>query len=49
VGLAFAAILLVMTVSLVRQRTAPLAASTVNLVDFRPAEDFNVRVIRGSL
>lgn len=49
VGIAVAAILLVMATALVRQRTAAPAASGISLVDFRPVEDQNVRVIRGNL
>jgi hypothetical protein len=49
VGVAIAAILLVMAAALVRQRAAATVASPVNLVDFRPVEDLNVRVIRGQL
>ncbi len=47
VGLAFAAVLLVLLGGLVRQRTAPAPApAAVSLVDFRPVNDLNVRVIR---
>jgi hypothetical protein len=53
VGLAIAAILLAMTVALVRgPEGAPAvkrADSPVNLVDFRPVDDPHVRVIRGQL
>ncbi len=46
VGLAFAAVLLVL-LGLVRQRPAPVPApAAVSLVDFRPVNDLNVRVIR---
>jgi hypothetical protein len=47
VGLATAAILLVMAGALMRARTVAPAASSVSLVDFRPVKDLNVRVIRG--
>jgi hypothetical protein len=47
-GLAIAAVLLVMAVSLMRQRPPAQAAAPVNLVDFRPADNLNVRVIRGA-
>jgi len=54
VGVAVAAVLLVMAGALVRQRTespaAPAGAATVpsiNLVEFRPVTDLNVRVIPG--
>ena len=49
VGLAIAAILLVMAVALTRQRAPKPAPPTVNLVDYRPVDDPNVRVIRGPL
>ena len=46
-GLALAAALLIMAGALWRQKpaTAPIASS-VSLVDFQPASDLNVRVIR---
>lgn len=44
---AILAILLVMAGALIRQRTpAPPVPSSINLVDFRPVDDPNVRVIR---
>ena len=53
VGVAIAAILLAMSVALVRgPEGAPAvkrADSPVNLVDFRPVDDPHVRVIRGQL
>ena len=49
VGIAIAAILLLMAAALLRQRAAVPVASPVSLVDFRPVEDLNVRVIRGPL
>jgi len=49
VGVALAAILLVMGAALVRQQAPPRADSPVDLVDFRPAQDLNVRVIRGGI
>jgi len=46
VGLAFAAVLLVLLGGLMRQRPALAPTpSTVSLVDFRPVSDLNVRVI----
>jgi hypothetical protein len=52
VGLAVAAILLMMAGALVRRQAAvPPApapnATSISLVDFRPVDDVNVRVIRG--
>jgi hypothetical protein len=52
VGLAAAAILLAMAGALVRRQgeapVAPAAGSpSINLMDFRPVHDVNVRVIRG--
>jgi len=49
VGVAIAALLLVMTAALLRQRPAPPPGSPVSLVDFRPVDDPQVRVIRGPL
>jgi hypothetical protein len=48
VGLAIAVGLLAMAAALMRQPPAALdpGAPVVSLVDFRPAEDLNVRVIR---
>jgi hypothetical protein len=48
VGIAIGAILLLMVAALLRQRAAAPVASPVSLVDFRPVDDLNVRVIRGS-
>jgi len=48
VGIAIALVLLVMTAALLRQRAAVPVTSPVSLVDFRPVEDLNVRVIRGN-
>jgi len=48
VGVAIAAILLMMATALVRQRAAPPPASTLSLVSFRPAQDLNVRVMGGN-
>jgi len=42
-----AAILVVMTVALVRQRPAAPLSTRIDLADFRPTQDLNVRVIRG--
>ena len=48
VGLAVAAILLWMAGALIQQRQRPAApAASISLVDFRPVDDLNVRVIRG--
>jgi hypothetical protein len=49
VGVAIAAILLAMSVALVRQPAVKRADSPVSLVDFRPVDDPHVRVIRGQL
>jgi hypothetical protein len=49
VGVAIAAILLAMSVALVRQPAVKRAESPVSLVDFRPVDDPHVRVIRGQL
>ena len=46
VGVAIAATLLAMAAALVRQPAAPVA-SPISLVDFRPVDDLNVRVIGG--
>jgi hypothetical protein len=48
VGVAIAAVLLLMAAALVRQPAAAPVASPVSLVDFRPVDDLNVRVIRGN-
>ena len=48
VGVAIAAMLLAMGAALLRQRAEASVASPVSLVDFRPVEDLNVRVIRGN-
>jgi hypothetical protein len=49
VGIALAAILLLMAGALLRQRQPAAKASPVSLVDFRPVDDPHVRVIRGPL
>ena len=49
VGVTIAALLLVMAVALMRQRTAPPQSAPVSLVDFRPVDDPHVRVIGGPL
>jgi hypothetical protein len=49
VGVAIAALLLVMAAALMGHRTPPPPASSVSLVDFRPVDDPQVRVIRGPL
>ncbi len=49
VVVAIATILLVMGVALVRQPAVKRADLSVSLVDFRPADDPQVRVIRGQL
>lgn len=47
VGLAVVVLLVGMGAALVRERRgpAPASASTFNLVDFRPAENLNVRIL----
>ena len=47
VGMAIAAILLVMAGALMWQRAVSPVSSSISLVDFRPVADLNVRVIRG--
>jgi hypothetical protein len=47
VVVAIAAALLVMAVALIRQRPASPTTAPVNLADFRPVSDLNVRIIRG--
>ncbi len=47
VVVAIAAVLLVMAFALARQHTTPAPASSVNLADFQPVRDMNVRIIRG--
>jgi len=49
VALAMVVALLAMAMALLRQRPAvqPSTASAVNLADFRPVQDLNVRIIRG--
>jgi hypothetical protein len=49
VGIALAAILLIMAAALLRQRPAAPVASPVSLVDFRPVDDPHVRIIGGPL
>jgi hypothetical protein len=44
--LAIAAMLLIMAGALMRQRAVAPVDSSISLVDFRPVEDLNVRVIR---
>lgn len=46
VGLAIVAIVLAMGAALLRQREPRPVSSTINLIDFRPVSDVNVRVIR---
>jgi hypothetical protein len=43
-----AAALVVMGIALLRRPPAPPPAASVNLADFRPVKDMNVRVIRRS-
>ena len=45
-----AAILLIMAASLLRPRQppAPQASTSINLAEFQPVKDLNVRIIRGS-
>jgi hypothetical protein len=47
VMLAIAAVLLVMAVALLRQRAPAPVAQSVNLAEFQPVKDLNVRIIRG--
>lgn len=47
VVVAIAAALLMMAAALVRQRAAPPVPSSIDLADFQPVRDLNVRVIRG--
>lgn len=50
VALALALVLVAMGAALVRQRShveTPRVAAEVNLADFRPVEDVQVRIIRG--
>jgi hypothetical protein len=49
VGVAIVAILVVMGVALVRRPAVKRADSPVSLVDFRPVDDPQVRVIRGQI
>ncbi len=49
VGIAIVVILLAMGAALLRQKPVTPAASPVNLVDFQPAQNLNVRVIGGKL
>jgi hypothetical protein len=49
VGVAIAAVLLVMGVALARKPAPNRADAPVSLVDFRPVDDPHVRVIRGQL
>jgi hypothetical protein len=48
IAFALAAALVVMGVALLRRPPAPGPAASVNLADFRPVKDLNVRVIRRS-
>jgi hypothetical protein len=48
VALAIAAILLVMAIALLRERPPAPVAQSVNLADFRPVQDPNIRIIRGN-
>lgn len=45
---ALAAALVVMAIALLRRPAAPVPAASVNLADFQPVKDMNVRVIRRS-
>lgn len=49
VGMALAALLLVMGAALVRRPAVKRPDPSVSLVDFRPVDDPQVRVIRGQL
>jgi len=48
IALAFAAALLVLSVALLRRPPAPPPAAAINLADFQPVKDMNVRVTRRS-
>ncbi len=47
VAIVIAAALLVMAVALIRRQPAPPPPSAINLADFQPVRDLNVRIIRG--
>jgi len=47
VAIVIAAALLVMAVALVHRQPAPPRPSAINLADFQPVRDLNVRIIRG--
>ena len=47
VGIAVAALLLMMAVGLMRQRTVAPPSAPINLADFRPVDDPHVRILRG--
>jgi hypothetical protein len=47
IALAIAVALLVMAVALVRRQPAPPKSTVINLSDFQPVRDLNVRIIRG--
>jgi hypothetical protein len=49
VAVAIAALLLVMAGALLRQQPAAPGGSSISLMDFRPVDNPNVRVIRGRL
>jgi len=47
VVIAVVAILLVMAVALMRRQSPPQESTAINLADFQPVHDLNVRIIRG--
>ena len=47
VALAVVAILFVMAFALVRKPSQPVRPAAINLADFQPVHDLNVRIIRG--
>jgi hypothetical protein len=47
VAIVIAVALLVMSVALVRRQPAPPQPVAINLADFQPVRDLNVRIIRG--
>jgi len=47
IAIVIAAALLIMAVALVRRQPPPSQHATINLADFQPVRDLNVRIIRG--
>jgi hypothetical protein len=47
-ALAFAVLLLAMSVALLRPRQPVAVSSAIDLADFRPVQDVQVRIMRGS-